>query len=75
VKNRFEHPTKGGWSDISINFVFADDQSRHVQELQLQHRELVLIRKRWGEDARYADLRVLSEFLQSTSTAVGGEAK
>jgi hypothetical protein len=75
VKNRFEHPTKGGWAGISINFVFVDDPNRHVQELQLQHSRLVLIRKRWGEDAHYAGLRVLAEFLQSVPTVVGGEAK
>jgi hypothetical protein len=46
VKNRFEHPTKGGWADILINFVFTDDLNRHVHELQIQHRELVVIRKR-----------------------------
>jgi hypothetical protein len=75
VKNRFENSTKGGWADISINFVFVNGPNQHVQELQLQHRELVLIRKGWGEDARYAGLRVLAEFLQSVPTAVDGDAK
>jgi hypothetical protein len=36
VKDRFEHPTKGGWADIFINFVFAYDLKRHVHELQIQ---------------------------------------
>jgi hypothetical protein len=33
----------------------------------LQHHELVLIRKDWGEDARYANLRVLAEFVQAST--------
>jgi hypothetical protein len=67
VKNRFEDPTKGGWADIFINFVFAGDSNRHVHELQIQHRKLVLVRKLWGEDARYANLRVLAEFMQTST--------
>jgi hypothetical protein len=67
VKDRFERPTKGGWADIFINFVFAVDPNRHVHELQIQHRELVLVRKGWGEDARYANLRVLAEFMQTST--------
>jgi hypothetical protein len=68
VKNRFENPTKGGWADIFINFVFAQDENRHVHELQVQHSNLVHIRKRLGEDARYANLRVLAEILQTAGT-------
>jgi hypothetical protein len=69
MKNRFSQPTGGGWADIFINLTFAEDPNRHVHELQIQHRELVLVRKRWGEDARYANLRVLAEILQKAAPA------
>jgi hypothetical protein len=69
MKNRFDKPTKGGWADIFINFVFAEDPNRHVHELQVQHSDLVLVRKRWGEDTRYAHVRVLAEFLNSAAHA------
>jgi hypothetical protein len=41
-------------------------------KLQIQHRELVLVRKRLGEDARYANLRVLVEVLQAAAPASTG---
>jgi hypothetical protein len=69
MKNRFSQPTGGGCADIFVNLVFAEDPNRHVHELQIQHRELVLVRKRWGEDAWYANLRVLAEVLKTAAPA------
>jgi hypothetical protein len=69
VKNRFDSPAQGGWADVLINFRFAEDENRHIHELQIQHSQLVCVRKQWGEDARYANLRVLVEFLQATMSA------
>lgn len=34
-KDRFLHPTIGGWRDCILNFYFNDDPNRHVCELQL----------------------------------------
>jgi hypothetical protein len=65
MKNRFTCPTRSGWADIFINFVFTDDQYKHVHELQIQHRDLVHVRKRLGEDSQYAGLRVIAELLQT----------
>jgi hypothetical protein len=67
MKNCSADSTGGGWVDIFINLAFAEDPNQHVHELQLQHRELVLVRKWFGEDAQYANLRVLTEMLQTAA--------
>jgi hypothetical protein len=41
------------------------DDNKHVQELQIQHRDLVQVRKRPADDSQYAGLRVLAELLQA----------
>jgi hypothetical protein len=64
MKDRFSRPTRSGWADIFINFVFTEDLNKHVHELQIQHRSLVHIRKRLGEDSHYAGVRVLDELLK-----------
>jgi hypothetical protein len=75
MKDRFKSPTKSGWADIFINFVFADDPNRHVHELQIQHRKLTEIRKGWGEDSHYAGLRVLDELLKPMKRTEEEETK
>ncbi len=37
VKNRFETPSDAGWTDMMLNFYFADDPNHHVCEVQLIH--------------------------------------
>jgi hypothetical protein len=58
-----------------INFVFAEDPNRHVHELQIQHQDLIHIRKGWGEDSHYAGLRVLADLLHTTEQTEEGERK
>jgi hypothetical protein len=69
VKNRFRSPTKGGWADILINFVFTADKNRHVHEIQIQHCRLLNIRRTWKEGTFYANLRVLADFLDTAPHA------
>ena len=34
IKDRFSHPTSGGWRDCMLNLVFLDDPNKHVCEVQ-----------------------------------------
>ena len=65
IKDRFETPTSGGWADMLVNFTFADDESQHVCELQLQHEMLLVVRKEGGAHAAYNNFRSALELLES----------
>ena len=65
IKDRFEKPTSGGWADMLVNFTFADDESQHVCELQLQHEMLLVVRKEGGAHAAYNNFRSALELLES----------
>jgi hypothetical protein len=75
MENRFSQPTRSGWADIFINFVFTGDRDNHVHELQIQHSGLVYVRKQLGEDSHYAGLRVLAELLQTAELTEEEETK
>jgi hypothetical protein len=69
-KNRFKHPTAGGWADAMINFVClgggrgADAAAEgHVCELQLVHATLLKARKEFGGHGAYAAFREAAELL------------
>ena len=71
IKDRFTAPTSGGWADVLVNFVFVDDESTHVVELQLQHESMLLVRKEGGGHEDYNEFRSAYELLE----AVGKEPK
>ena len=69
IKDRFSAPTSGGWADVLVNFVFEDDDTKHVVELQLQHESMLLVRKEGGGHQDYNEFRSAFELLE----AVGKE--
>ncbi len=45
-KERFvSNPSSGGWRDYMLCFYLNDDANRHICELQVVHRNLLLARK------------------------------
>ena len=70
VKDRFTNPTSGGWADCMINFRFAhDDDTRHVMELQLQHEQMLVVRKEGNAHQQYNKFRSACELLETVGAA------
>merc|ERR1711934_1195506 len=66
VKDRFSTPTSGGWADAMVNFCFAHgDDTHHVMELQLQHAQMLVVRKEGKAHDRYNSFRSAFELLES----------
>merc|ERR1711934_1076754 len=72
VKDRFTTPTSGGWADCMLNFSFVHgDTTHHVMELQIQHTQMLVVRKEGKAHDRYNSFRSAFELLE----AVGREPK
>jgi len=70
IKDRFTNPTGGGWADCMINFRFAhDDDTRHVMELQLQHEQMLVVRKEGNAHHQYNKFRSACELLETVGAA------
>ena len=71
IKDRFTAPTAGGWADVLVNFVFENDaaKQKHVVELQLQHENLLLVRKEGGGHKDYNEFRSAFELLEAVGKA------
>ena len=69
IKDRFANPTSGGWADVLVNFVLEDDAAKHVVELQLQHENLLLVRKEGGGHKDYNEFRSAFELLEAVGKA------
>merc|ERR1711879_619216 len=72
-KNRFAHPTKGGWADIVLYLFFPDDPSLYVFEVQVVHRHLSVMRHQLDGTADYTKTRAATEImlmLGETSTRI-----
>merc|ERR1712100_510309 len=65
IKNRFLHPTSGGWADCLVNFVFNSDSNRHVCEVQLIHSEMMNARTECNAHAAYGRFRSAFELLEA----------
>ena len=63
VKNRWKHPTDGGWADALLCFYFLDDPNRHICELQLMDATLFQLRRDFGFHHVYKDVRNAQEIL------------
>mmetsp|Transcript_33978 Transcript_33978/g.88616 ORF Transcript_33978/g.88616 Transcript_33978/m.88616 type:complete len:1558 (-) Transcript_33978:187-4860(-) len=61
IKDRFETPTSGGWSDLLLNLVFLDDPTLHIFEIQVMHKDLLLVRSQMGAHKQYAGFRSADE--------------
>jgi hypothetical protein len=66
VKNRLKHANDSGWADCLINFIFVDDPTQHVCEVQLVHEKLMLVRKEMGAHESYSFFRSALELLEAT---------
>ena len=69
MKDRFSHPTSGGWADMLVNFSFAHgDETHHVMELQLQHQQMLVVRKAGKAHNQYNSFRSAFELLESVGS-------
>ena len=70
ISDRFTSPTSGGWADCMINFRFAHgDDTQHVMELQLQHRQMLVVRKEGKAHNQYNSFRSAFELLETVGRA------
>ena len=65
IKDRFATPTAGGWRDLMVNVVIADDPRQHVCEVQISHEMMLTARKGLPGHAIYAIVRNASELIES----------
>merc|ERR1719183_3021490 len=66
LKDRFSKPTSGGWADAMVNFCFVHgDDTNLVMELQLQHAQMLVVRKEGKAHDRYNSFRSAFEFLEA----------
>merc|ERR1712232_385788 len=64
MKQRYEHPSTGGWRDIMINVSFPDEGTRHICEVQIVHEKMVLLRSGDGH-GDYNACHAAAELLES----------
>jgi len=70
IKDRFTTPTSGGWADMMVNFSFVHgDSTHHTMELQIQHTQMLVVRKEGKAHNQYNSFRSAFELLE----AVGRE--
>merc|ERR1711934_770260 len=66
LKDRFTTPTSGGWADAMVNFSFAHGDDTHlVMELQIQHAQMLVVRKEGKAHAQYNSFRSAFELLEA----------
>jgi hypothetical protein len=64
AKDRFGHPTSGGWADFMVNFYFKDDEGQHICEVQLVHSQMYILRQKMGAHKTYGQFRGAKEILE-----------
>ena len=64
VKDRFKHPSGGGWRDVMINYFVLIDGAKHVCEVQLVHKSLLTARKGLPGHIIYGVVRNATEVLE-----------
>ncbi len=64
----FTAPSQGGWRDCMVCFVIKGDANRHVCELQITHRDMLMARKGLPGHAVYNRVRNASELLEVVLT-------
>ncbi len=64
----FTAPSQGGWRDCMVCFVIKGDVNRHVCELQIAHRDMLVARKGLPGHAVYNRIRNASELLDVVFT-------
>ena len=51
------------WADLLVNIMFPDDPNHHVFELQIYHRDMLLVRQQLGGHREYDESRAGEEIL------------
>ena len=74
LKDRFKHPSGGGWRDIMINYYVASDANKHVCEVQLVHKSLLMARKGLPGHVIYGVVRNSTEVLEFLGLLPGKRA-
>uniref|UniRef100_A0A7S4BPZ1 Uncharacterized protein n=1 Tax=Chrysotila carterae TaxID=13221 RepID=A0A7S4BPZ1_CHRCT len=75
-KNRFANPSSGGWMDCLINVEVAlSETDRFVCEVQLVHRQLLMVRAELGAHHAYGTYRAALELLESAGHELLGETE
>ena len=64
VKDRYTTPSPGGWRDALVNFVCRGDESRHVCEMQIVHRSMLVARVGLDGHGVYDRVRNAVELLE-----------
>ena len=75
VKDRFKHPSGGGWRDVMINFYVVGDGAKHVCEVQLVHKSLLTARKGLPGHVIYGVVRNATEVLEFLGLLIKSERK
>lgn len=71
VKERFvRSPSPGGWRDCLVNFYLREDYAKHVVEVQIVHREMIVARKDLSGHAIYNVVRNAHEILERIGVGV-----
>ena len=73
VKDRFKHPSGGGWRDVMINFYVVGDGAKHVCEVQLVHKSLLTARKGLPGHVIYGVVRNATEVLEFLGLLIKSE--
>ena len=73
VKNRFLHPSEGGWRDLMLNFILP--RSGHVCELQIVHNRMLTARKGLPGHMVYGRMRNASELMKAGQRSRRGKLK
>ena len=69
VRDRFERPTAVGWRDLILGFHFADDEQRHILEVQFMHQTYASVAEELGSEENYDKGRAAVEGLHISSHA------
>ena len=69
IKDRFSDPSAGGWSDCMVNLYFASDPQKHICEIQIVHKELMIARANLGGHDVYGKCRAAAELLELAALA------
>lgn len=64
VKDRFATPSAGGWRDVMINYRLASDPRKHICEVQICHRCLLMARQHLPGHQVYGRVRNAAELLE-----------
>eukprot|EP00746_Dinoflagellata_sp_MGD_P139466 gnl/MRDRNA2_/MRDRNA2_72919_c0_seq1.p1 gnl/MRDRNA2_/MRDRNA2_72919_c0~~gnl/MRDRNA2_/MRDRNA2_72919_c0_seq1.p1 ORF type:complete len:1107 (-),score=193.57 gnl/MRDRNA2_/MRDRNA2_72919_c0_seq1:416-3736(-) len=69
-KDRFQHPTDGGWSDCLLSIVRVGDPVFHIAEVQIVHEDMMAVRRNMGAHHEYNEFRAIAEIFVGLNWAL-----